>query len=74
MRNDNEMLEELRNRVNTILYPDKIDIEIVGNVAVLRGVVPSLQKRNEAAMAAAYVPGIEGVDNRMIISAPQHIF
>lgn len=73
MRNDDEILEELKERVNSILYPATIDIRVVDNIAVLSGHVPSLEKRNEAAMAAAYVPGIEGIDNRMIISTPEYI-
>lgn len=73
MRNDNEILEELSERVNAILSPGTIDIQVVENIAILSGQVPSLQKRNEVALAAAYVPGIEGIDNRMIIAAPEHI-
>lgn len=73
MRNENEILEELNERVNTILYPGTIDIEIVENIAVLKGNVASVEKKNEIAMAAAYVPGIEGIDNRLTIRAPEYI-
>lgn len=73
MRTDNEILEELEQRVNTILYPETITVGLDGNIAVLSGVVPSLEKRNEVAMTAAYVPGIEGIDNRLIIRTPEYI-
>jgi osmotically-inducible protein OsmY len=73
MRSDNEILEELKERVNAILYPETIGVEVDENIAILSGYVPSLAKRNEVAMAAAYVPGIEGIDNRMIIGVPEHI-
>jgi osmotically-inducible protein OsmY len=73
MRNDSEILKELNERINAIVPPGTIDIQVVENIAILSGYVPSLQKRNEVALAAAYVPGIEGIDNRMVIAAPEHI-
>ncbi|HEV9035007.1 MAG TPA: BON domain-containing protein [Puia sp.] len=73
MRNENEILEEVKLRVNSILCPGTIDVAVDGNIAVLTGHVPSLEKRNEVAMTAAYVSGIEGVENKLTISAPEYI-
>jgi hypothetical protein len=74
MSNDNEVLGELTERLTAILYPAVIDIELIGNIAILRGNVPSLAKKNEVALAAACIPGIEGIENRLTLSAPERIF
>ncbi|HVS95607.1 MAG TPA: BON domain-containing protein [Puia sp.] len=73
MANDNEILKELTDRVNGIAYPDVVSVGLVGNIATLGGVVRSLAKKNEIAMAAAYVSGVEGVDNRLTVRAPEYI-
>lgn len=73
MRTEKEILQEVSERVNSILSAGTIEVTVTGNIAVLSGYVPSIEKRNEVAMAAAYVPGIEGIDNRLIIRAPEYI-
>jgi osmotically-inducible protein OsmY len=73
MYTHNEVLEELTERLHCIVQPDTINIEMAGNIAILSGSVPSQQKKNEVAMTAAYVVGVEGLENRLTICTPDHI-
>ena len=74
MANDNEVLRELTERVNGITSPDVVKVELEGNIAIISGTVRSLAKKNEIAMTASYVAGVEGIDNRLVVHAPEYIF
>jgi len=73
MANDNEVLRELTERVNGITSPDVVTVELEGNIAIISGTVRSLAKKNEIVMTAAYVAGVEGIDNRLVVHAPEYI-
>jgi len=45
-----------------------VDIEVIRNMAILRGTVPSEYDRQELAARIAQVPGITSVDNRLIVA------
>jgi hypothetical protein len=47
-----------------------VDIEVIRNMAILRGTVLSDYDRQELAARIAQVPGIVTVDNRLVVTTP----
>lgn len=68
--------EEIRNDVKEQLAWDtrvdsaNIDVDVVDGAVVLTGTVPTYPDRNQAQTDALQVPGVNNVDNRLVVSFP----
>jgi osmotically-inducible protein OsmY len=68
--------EEIRSDVmeqlawDTRVDSSSIEVDVVDGTVILSGTVPTYPDRNQAQTDALQVPGVTGVDNRLIVSFP----
>jgi osmotically-inducible protein OsmY len=68
--------EEIRSDVmeqlawDTRVDSSSIEVDVVDGTVILSGTVPTYPDRNQAQTDALQVPGVAGVDNRLIVSFP----
>ncbi len=68
--------EDIRNDVREQLTWDtrvdssSIEVDVVDATVILSGTVPTYPDRNQAQTDALQVPGVAGVDNRLVVSFP----
>jgi osmotically-inducible protein OsmY len=68
--------EEIRNDIREQLAWDArvdssgIEVDVVDSTVILSGTVPTYPDRNQAQTDALQVPGVAGVDNRLVVSFP----
>jgi len=68
--------EDIRNDVREQLAWDtrvdsaNIEVDVVDSTVILSGTVPTYPDRNQAQTDALQVPGVAGVDNRLVVSFP----
>ncbi|MFP5042188.1 BON domain-containing protein [Parasediminibacterium sp. JCM 36343] len=56
---------------NASMYDNHIKVEVIGNKAIISGVVESLFKKEEAGRVAWNTPGVQTVDNKLIVDETQ---
>lgn len=59
---------------NASLETKQIQVSVIGNKAVLNGIVNSFAEKEAAAVAAWSAPGITDVDNRLEIELPEYAY
>ncbi len=68
--------DEIRNDVmeqlawDTRVDSSSIEVNVVDSTVILSGTVPTYPDRNQAQTDALQVPGVNGVDNRLVVSFP----
>jgi len=68
--------EEIRSDVmeqlawDTRVDSSSIEVDVVDSTVILSGTVPTYPDRNQAQTDALQVPGVNGVDNRLVVSFP----
>src|SRR5512143_1059691 len=68
--------EEIRSDVieqlawDTRVDSSSIEVDVVDDTVILSGTVPTCSDRNQAQIDALQVPGVNDVDNRLVVSFP----
>jgi osmotically-inducible protein OsmY len=69
--NDTQITQRVQDRLATEgVAPDQVHVSTLRRVVVLEGVVNDTAELNRAELAARQVPGIMGIDNRLVVKNP----
>lgn len=69
--NDKQITQRVQDRLAVEgVAPEQVHVSTLRRVVVLEGVVNDNTELNRAEMAAREVPGIMGVDNRLVVKNP----
>jgi osmotically-inducible protein OsmY len=72
-QNDDEITRRVRDRLTNDGIADQVQVSTQRRIVTLEGVVNDVPEMNRAEMAARNVPGILGVDNRIVVKNPVNI-
>ena len=73
-QNDNEITQRVQDRLTAEgVSPNQVHVKTERRVVTLEGVVANASELNRLEMAARDVPGIMGIDNRLVVQAPVNV-
>jgi hypothetical protein len=72
-QNDDEITRRVQERLASDGIADQVKVTTQRRVVTLEGVVGDTPELNRAEMAARNVPGILGVDNRLVVKNPVNV-
>lgn len=69
-QNDDEITRRVQDRLASSAVSDQVKVSTERRIVHLEGVVQDTNELNRAEMAARDIPGVLGVDNRLVIQNP----
>jgi hypothetical protein len=72
-QNDDQITRQVQDRLVQEGVADQVQVSTQRRIVTLEGVVNDVPELNRAEMAARNVPGILGVDNRLVVKNPVNV-
>ena len=72
-QNDDEITRRVQDRLAASAVSDQVKVSTQRRIVHLEGVVQDTNELNRAEMSARDIPGVLGVDNRLVIQNPVNV-
>ena len=72
-QNDDEITRRVQDRLAASAVSDQVKVSTQRRIVHLEGVVQDTNELNRAEMSARDIPGVLGVDNRLVVQSPVNV-